>query len=98
MTKTYLKIAALVIALAPNVAAAQSAVSTPAMPGSGYQMPSTPRTNTQPPVAYDGYRISAGPRDNEQLMSAYAPHSDVVPSQGYPVANAPRDPSRAGLD
>jgi hypothetical protein len=94
MTNTYLKIAALALAIVPNVAMAQSAISDPAVPGSGYRIPPVSRTSTQPPVASQvdasvpgsGYQIPAAPRTSHQPLVAYAPDPGV-PGDGYRIGN-----------
>jgi hypothetical protein len=81
MTKTYLQIAAVVIALAPSVASAQSI--------NGYQIPSVPRSSAQPAAAAqmdpstpgDGYRIAPAPR-GPQPLAAYSTDPSV-PGDGY---------------
>src|SRR5258708_33525538 len=75
---TFLKIVAVVLALAPNMAAAQSAVPDPSVPGSGYKIPETPRTSGQPLDANqvdpgrpgDGYRIAPAPRTSPEPLAA----------------------------
>jgi hypothetical protein len=96
MIKTYLPIAALVIALAPNIAAAQAIT--------GYQIPDAPRTSAQPPAAYqadlskpgDGYRITATPRTSPQPLAAYAPDLSV-PGDGYRIVSTPNHQSTASV-
>lgn len=87
MLRTYIAIAAVTLAFAPALAAAQSAVSDPAVPGSGYQVPQspqTPRTSEHsltdalpnPAVPGDGYKIKETPRTNPNPPAA-------EPGDGY---------------
>jgi hypothetical protein len=96
MANTYLKIAAVAIALAPNIAAAQSI--------NGYQIPSATHTG-QPPAAYqtdlsvpgDGYRIAAVPRTNGQPPAGYT--ADLgVPGDGYRIVSVPHQQSTAAVN
>jgi hypothetical protein len=86
MTKTYLAMAAFMIALAPGVAAAESALADPAVAGSGYRIPEvhTPSQVTHSAddadlsLPGDGYRIPDG-------RSKTAPASPVMNQNGtYP--------------
>jgi hypothetical protein len=92
--KTYLQIAALVIALVPSVASAQSI--------DGYQIPSAPRTSAQPAAADqmdlsvpgDGYKIVPAPRGPQPLAADTTDLS--VPGDGYRIygtSPAPLDQS-----
>ena len=90
MIKTSLRVAAVLLAVAPSiaisgVAAAQSALSDPAVPGSGYQIPevtgaahATPAAVADPSIPGDGYRIPSGP-------APQAPPAPVTTQSGsYP--------------
>lgn len=94
MTKTTFQIAALLIALAPAAALAESALPDPAVPGSGYRIPAVTRTSIQPLAANqtdlsvpgDGYRIAAAPRVSPQPLAA-DPADTSVPGAGYGIVD-----------
>lgn len=95
MIKTSLKIAAVVLTFAPGVAAAQSGVADPAVPGSGYQVPQTPRTGT-PSLSADpvdlskpgsGYQVPETPRTGTPSLSA-DPVDLSKPGSGYQIPTA----------
>ncbi len=86
MMKRILLTAALIVPLVPAIAAAQSAVPNPAVPGSGYQIPEvhtstrsvTSAEATDPSVPGDGYTIPGG-------SSATAPAEPAMNQNGsYP--------------
>jgi hypothetical protein len=96
MTNTYLKIAAVAIALAPNIAAAQSI--------NGYQIPSATHTSqpaaadqTDLSVPGDGYRIVAVPRTDGQQPAGYAVDPSV-PGDGYRIGSVPHQQSTAAVN
>ena len=78
----------------PAVAAAQSAISDPAVPGSGYRIHAAARTSGQtlaanqidPSVPGDGYRIVAVPRVSAQPLAA-DPADARVPGGGYGIVD-----------
>lgn len=78
MTKTYLRIAALALALAPGVAAAQSALPDFAVPGSGYKIPEVHRTEQQPLSAYEVN--PAVPGDGYHITAAASPTAPAAPA------------------
>lgn len=92
MIKTLLKTAAIALVLAPAVAAAQSAISDPAVPGSGYKVPNDARTSAQPSAAYpvdpsvpgDGYKIEATPRTDPNPPAADV-QNPGTPGDGYQI-------------
>ncbi|HTR82921.1 MAG TPA: hypothetical protein VMI56_00485 [Reyranella sp.] len=86
MMKRILLTAALIVPLAPAIAAAQTAMPDPAVPGSGYQIPEvhtatrsmTSAEAADPSIPGDGYRISGG-------SSPTAPAAPVTNQDGsYP--------------
>ena len=93
MLRTYLALAAMTLAFAPALAAAQSAVPNPAVPGSGYQIQQTPRTNPQPLAAEsnpsvpgDGYKIAppSTPRPDSSPLAADV-QDPGKPGDGYKI-------------
>ncbi|HTY66503.1 MAG TPA: hypothetical protein VMH36_07620 [Alphaproteobacteria bacterium] len=92
MTRASLTIAGLLIALVPALAAAQSAVSNPAVPGSGYQVPDTVGTSpqplaadgTDPAVPGSGYKIVPAPRAVSGPLAADV-QDPGKPGDGYQV-------------
>lgn len=103
LKKTSLKIVAVVLALAPNMAAAQSAVPDPSVPGSGYKIPETPRTSGQPLDANqvdpgrpgDGYRIAPAPRTSPEPLAADVQDSGI-PGNGYQMRAPQERPAGEG--
>ena len=86
MTRRILLTAAFLVPLVPGLAAAQSALPDPAVPGSGYQIPEvhtatvavTSAEVTDPSVPGDGYRIPDG-------KSSTAPAAPAMNQDGsYP--------------
>jgi hypothetical protein len=96
MFRTYLGIAAAILALSPALAAAQSAVSDPAVPGSGYQTQQAPRTSPQPLAAEAdpsvpgaGYKIVPPPTPRPDAGPLAADVQDPgKPGDGYRVRSA----------
>jgi hypothetical protein len=92
MNKVTLLVAALLVAT-PGLALAQSAISDPTVPGSGYRIPQVARTSAQPLAAYpgDGYRILAVPRTSAQPLAAL-PANPNVPGDGYAITTTEQAP------
>ena len=93
MNRVTLLVAAFLVTT-PGLALAQSAISDPALPGSGYRIPQVTRTSPQPPAAYpgDGYRIVAVPRTSAQPLAAL-PSNPSVPGDGYAIGTTTRTPA-----
>ena len=100
--KLSLKIVALVVALSPAVAMAQSANPDPAVPGSGYKIPETARTNPEPlsaaPVDLskpgDGYTMVPAPRTNPTNSLSGDDQDLSKPGDGYRIL-PPAQPAAA---
>jgi len=93
MFRAHLRIAALTLAFAPALAAAQSAVPNPTAPGSGYQIQQSPRTSPQPLVGAadpsspgSGYKIVPPPTPRPESGPLAADVQDPgKPGDGYEV-------------
>jgi len=97
--KTYLKIGAVMVSLAPVAAMAQSAMPGPAVPGSGYQIsevhaervPLTSAEASDPSVPGDGYHIQSVKPAASMPLSALV-EDPGLPGDGYQMSAPAKTP------
>jgi hypothetical protein len=103
MTKLAVCLTTFAFALSPAFGVAQSALPDPAIPGSGYKVPETPRTTRtpeEPPAALttdqskpgSGYQIPDAPRAGDQPLSGLA--NPAVPGSGYQIEEESKAPRK----